>query len=57
MATAQSPQSADGVVRVVIDADGSACWEVCLGGECVRDRCGRLLMEQIQRLRQARPLS
>lgn len=33
---------------VVTDADGSACWEVCAGGLCVRDRNRRVAENRLR---------
>jgi hypothetical protein len=41
----------DGVPRVVIDAAGGCCWEVCTGGRCIRDRSGQRLRVRLQALR------
>jgi len=34
----QSPQSDDGTLRASVDERGGCCWEICGGGECLRDR-------------------
>jgi hypothetical protein len=51
MPTPQSLQSdrAD-QLRVVADDAGSACWEICSGGICLRDRSGPSLMERYRAL-------
>jgi len=63
MSSAPQDLQSDGGDRlhVVIDEHGSACWEICAGGVCLRDRCGLKLMERYRALLvsrgQAVPLS
>jgi len=51
MVEIQSLQSGDCVPRVVVDAAGGCCWEVCTGGHCIRDRSGQRLKVRLQALR------
>ena len=44
-AAAQYPQSDDDRLRVVQDAQGGACWEICSGGVCLQDRSGARVMK------------
>lgn len=45
-----NPSVGDGP-HVVTDETGSACWQVCIGGECWRDRSGQRLMARLMALR------
>jgi len=42
----QVPQSDDPTLRAAVDADGGCCWEICAGGECLRDRSRLELMRR-----------
>lgn len=54
MEPSQSPQSGESdQLRVVVDDAGSACWEICSGGVCLRDRDGARVMERYRTLRRS----
>jgi hypothetical protein len=40
-------------LRVVVDDAGSACWEICSGGVCLRDRDGARVMSRYRDLRRS----
>lgn len=51
MEPSRVPQSdAADRLRVVADDAGSACWEICAGGVCLRDRDGCRLMARYRDL-------
>jgi hypothetical protein len=42
----QLSQSDEDRLQVVVDEAGGCCWEICAGGECLRDRSRLELMRR-----------